>query len=65
MRTLFDDLYQVAPGYPDAGGPLVSCGDYAGPLRDPFEVRGRPGFPGSYNYEFTVWLRERDDGGAE
>lgn len=50
---------KVAPGHPDAGAPLVSCDDYAGPWRDPFEVRI---IGGDYNKAFSAWLREREGG---
>ena len=50
---------KVAPGHPDAGAPLVSCSDYAGPWRQPFEVRG---LPEQHDLGFKAWLREREGG---
>ena len=50
---------KVAPGHPDAGARLLSCADYAGPWREPFEVRI---IGGDYNKAFSAWLREREGG---
>lgn len=51
---------KVAPGHQDAGAPLVSCADYTGPGREPFEVRDH--LPGSYDEDLRAWLREREGG---